>query len=234
MHCDAEFDGPVDESDWTGSAASDDHGRDWGSGDDSTAVSNWGSGDEPTAASSWGDSDQTAMEDDSGWADTADATGTDSVESRTTESVTPDTTADYGTTGGESSGDRSSTVVGLLSRIAAVVLTVVVGLLTTFVLVAAAGEMPSLWLPLVLVGLVGICAGGVVIARQDTGIDALADALYVTAAAVVALPFFFSLLIPSNDPIVERLIGGLIFAFFGAFVGGPLYVIGWWLQPNNG
>ncbi len=165
-------------------------------------------------------------------------------------SVTPDSVGDYGTTGradgagatetastGTATGsaadaDDESGLVGLLSRVGAVALTVVVGLVATFVLVVAFGETPTLWLPVALVGLFGVLVGIVVVVRQDSGIDALADALYVTAASLLVVPIAFFLLVATDTPLLTRLIVALVFGLGGGIFAIPVFLVGWWLQPD--
>mgnify|MGYP006276682749 CR=1 FL=1 len=168
-------------------------------------------------------------------------------------SVTPDSVGDYGTTG-ESDDDYGSTgradgadasvdtstadttgesaLAGLLFRIAAVAVTVVVGLVATFVLVVAFGETPALWVPVALVGLFGILVGIVVVVRQDSGIDALADALYVTAASLVVVPIAFFLLVGADTPLFTRVLLALVFGLGGGVFAVPVFLVGWWLQPD--
>jgi hypothetical protein len=265
MHCDAEFDAPIDASEFTGGSATTDQtgGADGWGGTDQGALEDdgdWGDSDEAVTEhpSGWdeggpgdvGHTDGWSPEDDPAASTTGDATSTESTatESTTGADPTPESVSDYGTTG-ETSTDTGGTATSgsaeredggtgrnllqSLARIGAVLLTVVVGLVTTGALMLVTVEAISLWMPLVLVGLVGIVTGGIVIARQDTGIDALADALYVTAAAVVGLPFVFFLLLPTDQAITGRLLFGLVGSFMGAFVGVPAFVIGYVLQPDD-
>jgi hypothetical protein len=152
-------------------------------------------------------------------------------------------TTDASTATGGSTAPSASTATGadeggfdvlqFGARLLAVLLVVVVGIVTTLALLIVTSEATSLWLPLLLVSFLGIVTAGVLVARQDSGIDALADALYVTAAALVGLPIAFFLLLPSPEPIVDRLVAGVIGAVFGSFVAVPLFVVGWWLQPDD-
>jgi hypothetical protein len=258
MHCDADFDAPVDESEFTGGSATTDQ---------TTDADDWGGSDQGALEDDgdWGDSDAAVTEHPSGWDeggpgdaghtqgwspddDPATSTATESTTSESTTGAdpTPESVSDYGTTGDANEGASSGAsptdseggatgrnLVQSLARIGAVLLTVVVGIVTTGTLMLVTVEAIELWIPLVLVGLVGIVTGGIVVARQDTGIDALADALYVTAAAVVGLPFVFFVLLPTGDPIGEKLLLAAVFSFMGAFVGVPAFVVGWFLQPDD-
>lgn len=240
MHCDSDFAGPIDASDYNEDGTNERQPGDWGYGDD------------PTPASDWGDSDADVTEHPSGWDDAGpgDTGHTEAPmaegSTSTTESSSIDgssagrTTGDTGDTGPTSTGDAGAEPGGLgqnvlqsAARVGAVVLTVIAGIITTVALMILTVEVVDLWIPIVLVGFVGIVTAGVVVARQDTGIDALADALYITAATLVFLPLVFFLFLPTGDPIVERLIVGSVFSLFGAFVGVPLFVVGWWLQPDE-
>jgi len=263
MHCDADFDAPVDASEFTGGSAATDR---TGSADD------WGGSDQGALEDDgdWGDSDAAVTEHPSGWDEggpgdaghtdgwspedesttskTGDSTASESTTSESTTGAdpTPESVSDYGTTGGANEGASTGAsptgseggatgrnLLQSLARIGAVLLTVVVGIVTTGTLMIVSAEAIELWIPLALVGLVGIVTGGIVVARQDTGIDALADALYVTAAAVVGLPFLFFLLLPTGDPIGEKLLLAVVFSFMGAFVGVPAFVVGYVLQPDD-
>ena len=148
---------------------------------------------------------------------------------------TPGAVGDYGTIGDAATegGATGRNLVQSAARIGAVLLTVLVGAVTTLALMILTAEVAEVWIPLLLVALVGIVTGGVVVARRDTGIDALADALYVTAAVLVGLPFAFVLLLPTGDPILEKALGGLVFSFFGAFIGVPAFGLGYVLQPDD-
>jgi hypothetical protein len=268
MHCDADFDAPIDASEYTGSGATTDQ---------TAGADDWGDSDQGALEddSDWGDSDETVTEHPSGWDEggpgdaghtegwspeddpttstagdvtagepaTGDAT---TNESTTDADPTPESVSDYGTTGGANEGastDANQTgseggatgrnLLQSLARIGAVLLTVVVGIVTTGTLMIVSAETIELWIPLVLVGVVGIVTGGIVVARQDTGIDALADSLYVTAAAVVGLPLVFFLLLPTDQSITGRLLLGFVGAFMGAFVGVPAFVLGYFLQPDD-
>ncbi len=255
MHCDADFDAPIDASEFTGGSATTDQ---------TGGVGDWGGTDQADLEddADWGDSDQAVTEHASGWDDggpgdaghtdgwspdddsaasTTESTATD--DAATGADPTPASVSDYGTTGGASAttgdtagredGGTGRNLLQSIARIGAVLITVVVGLVTTGTLMLLTAEVIELWIPLVLVGLVGIVTGGVVVARQDTGIDALADSLYVTAAAVVALPFVFFLLLPTDQSITGRLVLALVGSFMGAFVGVPAFVIGYVLQPDD-
>jgi len=259
MHCDADFAAPIDESEWTEGADARASGE-WGDGTEPTPASDWGDSDEAVTEhpSGWDEGGAGDAGHTEGWSPDDDS-ATATTESTTGADPTPDSVSDYGTTAGATgdaagtSGDAAgatgdvgagtgagredggtgSNLLQSLARIGAVLLTVVVGLVTTGTLMILTAEVIQVWIPLVLVGIVGIVTAGIVIARQDTGIDALADALYVTAAAVVGLPFVFFLLLPTGAPIGERLLLGVVFSFFGAFVGVPAFVLGWWLQPDD-
>jgi hypothetical protein len=258
MHCDADFDAPIDASEFAGGSATTDQtadADDWG-GSDQGALEDDGD---------WGDSDAAVTEHPSGWdgggpgdaghtdgwspddePTASTASGSTATESTADADPTPESVSDYGTTGGASEdastgasptgsegGATGRTLLQSLARIGAVLLTVVVGIITTGTLMIVSAEAIELWIPLVLVGLLGIVTGGIVVARQDTGIDALADSLYVTAAAVVGLPFLFFLLLPSDQSLTGRLFLGFVGAFMGAFVGVPAFVLGYFLQPDD-
>jgi hypothetical protein len=262
MHCDADFDAPIDASEFTGGSTTTDQtgGADGWGGSDQGALeddSDWGDSDEAVTEhpSGWDDGGAGDAGHTDGWSPGDDPTASTTGDATTTESTTgadptPESVSDYGTTGGASgdastatgsgtgtasseSGGTGRNLLQSLARVGAVVLTVVVGLVTTGTLMLLTVETISLWIPLVLVGFVGIVTGGIVIARQDTGIDALADSLYITAAAVVGLPFVFFLLLPTGDPIGEKLLLAAVFSFMGAFVGVPAFVIGYVLQPDD-
>jgi hypothetical protein len=247
MHCDAEFDAPIEESAYAG-----------GGTRPAEESEEWGAGDDPDAATDWGDSDAEVTEHPSGWDDTGDGSApdghtqgwregegaadtsaaTDRTESTVDDTATPDSVADYGATGDDAAGGASdvadSGIVQMGSRILAVALVVVVGLIGTLVFSIASLSAPlPLWIPMLFVGFFGIVGGGVVIARRDSGIDALADALYVAAASLLGLPFVFALFAPSSDPIGERLVVGAMLAFMAAFVAVPLFIVGYWLQPDD-
>lgn len=261
MHCDADFDAPVEESEFAGGdadagasgdrrtsdeAAADD-GGDWG-GADQDAIDDGGD---------WGDSDQAVTDHPSGWDDggpgdeghtqgwteegddASTAAGAEATSGTTPDATSGASTAaasDHGATddaASERGGSTGRNVLQSVARIGAVLLTVFVGLLTTVALMLLTVEVIELWLPILAVSLIGIVTGGVVIARQDTGIDALADALYVAAAVLVLLPFSFMLFLPTNDPVLDRILAGLAFSLFGSFLAVPMFVVGWWLQPDD-
>jgi hypothetical protein len=200
MHCDSEFDAPVDAGNTEERAEPE---RDGGNA---------------TAASANSTTDASTATGGSTAPSASTATGGSTAPSAST------------TTGVDEGGFD---VLQFGARLLAVLLVVVVGIVTTLALLIVTSEATSLWLPLLLVSFLGIVTAGVLVARQDSGIDALADALYVTAAALVGLPIAFFLLLPSPEPIVDRLVAGVIGAVFGSFVAVPMFVVGWWLQPDD-
>ncbi|MFC6952644.1 hypothetical protein [Halorubellus litoreus] len=217
MHCDAEFDSPANVGD--DSAADDGLGSD-DPGDAREDPSVPDGSVTPDSVADYG----TTGEPDDDYGSTGRADGADATASGT---------ADASTGTGSAAGDADeSTLVGLLFRVAAVALTVVVGLVATFVLVVAFGETPALWLPVGLVGLFGVLVGIVVVVRQDSGIDALADALYVTAVSLVVVPIAFFLLVGQGEPLLTRLVVSLVFGFGGGVFAVPVFLVGWWLQPD--
>ena len=259
MHCDADFDAPIDASEYAGGGA-----RTTGQGDGANASrddGNWGGGDQGALEDDgdWGDSDAAVTDHPSGWDEggPGDAGHTDgwspddeptastTTEATATESTadadpTPASVSDYGTTGEERTGATSTssestgrTLLQSVARVGAVLLVVVVGLVTTGTLALLTGESPGVWIAVLVVGLLAVVTGGLVVARQDTGIDALADALYVTAAVIVGLPFAFFVLLPTDQALTGRLVLGLVGSFMGAFVGVPAFVLGYFLQPDD-
>jgi hypothetical protein len=265
MHCDADFDAPIDASEYAGSGATTDQtagADDWGGSDQDSLEDDgdWGDSDAAVTehASGWdeggpgdaGHTDGWSPEDEATTSTTGDSTASESTTSDSTTGAdpTPASVSDYGTTGGASedagsastgdvadpeAGGTGRNLLQSVARIGAVLLVVVVGLVTTGTLVILTGESPGLWIAVLAVGLLAIVTGGIVVARQDTGIDALADALYVTAAAVVGLPLVFFVLLPTDQSLTGRLFLGFVGAFMGAFVGVPAFVLGYFLQPDD-
>jgi len=241
MHCDAEFDAPIDASTFAGGGPTTpergDAGDDGDWGDSDAAVTDHPSGWDEGGPGEAGHTDGWSPDDEPTASTTTEATASESTASA---DPTPASVSDYGTTGEERTGATSTssestgrTLLQSVARIGAVLLVVVVGLVTTATLALLSGESAGLWIAVLVVGLLGVVTGGIVVARQDTGIDALADALYVTAAAVVGLPFVFFVLLPTDQALTGRLFLALVGSFFGAFVGVPAFVLGYFLQPDD-